>query len=481
MTTSVACKTLHVAPPVGQFIPDPVSIIVGQNGCDQGPANSSEFNLMEMTEVEYTHLQHIIQSHMDAPAAGQDESVQIHLCKKRKFSQLCYTECSLCNHPESESDRTTSSPQSAPAACQPDASSTLSTDEQDTFSDSNRLGSEEVQEIKLVLSNSNDGEKTPTTCVEVPNSVLAKVKYAQDRSADPSDRRAGHPLQLRPNPPARVCLEKRFSCSPSNKSRQQDTQAAVLNTFLSMLHHSTDTQGVALLSQSTENCPKAERMAAVECAFPYGGSFLNSHVQDLGSLLEDSKHPELIPPKHFTFSYRPDKTADLLLKTPYVIHAEAEEQGSKNLENEAGGKSAPPVKRTRTHGPRALQEQAPNILHGPESWKQGCMGPGCKRGRRTRPPLEITQRKERHNSKERDRRRRIRLCCDELNLLVPFCNPETDKATTLQWTTAFLKYIKEVYGDSLKQEFESTFCGKTGVRLKPSSAAVVKDITESRV
>uniref|UniRef100_G1TN85 BHLH domain-containing protein n=1 Tax=Oryctolagus cuniculus TaxID=9986 RepID=G1TN85_RABIT len=65
-----------------------------------------------------------------------------------------------------------------------------------------------------------------------------------------------------------------------------------------------------------------------------------------------------------------------------------------------------------------------------------------------------------------DCRRRIRICCDELNLLVPFCNAETDKATTLQWTTAFLKYIQERHGDALKKEFESVFCGKTGRRLK---------------
>ncbi|MBZ3891621.1 Transcription factor-like 5 protein [Sciurus carolinensis] len=65
-----------------------------------------------------------------------------------------------------------------------------------------------------------------------------------------------------------------------------------------------------------------------------------------------------------------------------------------------------------------------------------------------------------------DRRRGIRICCDELHLLVPFCNAETGKATNLQWTTAFLKYIQERYGDSLKKEFESVFCRKTGRRLK---------------
>lgn len=67
---------------------------------------------------------------------------------------------------------------------------------------------------------------------------------------------------------------------------------------------------------------------------------------------------------------------------------------------------------------------------------------------------------------ERDRRRGIRICCDELHLLVPFCSAEMGKVTTLQWTTAFLKYIRERHGDSLKKEFESVFCGKTGRRLK---------------
>ncbi|XP_065610581.1 transcription factor-like 5 protein [Cyrtonyx montezumae] len=86
----------------------------------------------------------------------------------------------------------------------------------------------------------------------------------------------------------------------------------------------------------------------------------------------------------------------------------------------------------------------------------------------------VTQRRERHNRLERERRRRIRISCDELNFLVPFCTADTDKATTLQWTAAFLKYIKEKHGDSLKQEFETVFCGKTGRRLKaPRSESFV--------
>ncbi|XP_036447688.1 transcription factor-like 5 protein [Colossoma macropomum] len=478
MTTSVAHKTLHVAPAVGQFLSDPVSVVVSQNGCDQGPTVSSEFNLTEMTEVEYSHLQHILHAHMEAQTVGQEELVEISPCRK-----VIYTECSLTSHPKSESNSTACSPSSTPAVCQPVASSTLYTDEPYTFSNSNHLETEDVQEIKMILCSDQgsivtEGEKTPTCCVEVPNSVLAKVKYAKDRSVDSSDRRAV-PQHLRPNPPARVCLEKRFNCSPGDKNRQQESQAAVLNTFLSMLHHSTDAQGIALVSQS-ENWPKTDKMAAVECTFP--GTFLNTHVQGLSHLLEGSKHPEVILPKNFTFSYRPDKTTEVLLRAPYIIHAdEAEEQRGIKLERRSEEKSDPPAKRSRKCVPRALQVQAPNIIHGPGNWKEGCVVPGCQHSKRAGPPLEIKQQRERHNSKERDRRRRIRLCCDELNLLVPFCTAETDKATTLQWTTAFLKYIRELHGDSLKQDFQNTFCGKTGVRLKPSSATAVRDVAESKI
>ncbi|XP_073437025.1 transcription factor-like 5 protein [Dendrobates tinctorius] len=88
--------------------------------------------------------------------------------------------------------------------------------------------------------------------------------------------------------------------------------------------------------------------------------------------------------------------------------------------------------------------------------------------------IGLSLRRERHNRMERDRRRRIRVCCDELNNLVPFCTVETDKATTLQWTTAFLKHIQERHGDTLKKEFEAVFSGETGMRLKVSRSEGAK-------
>lgn len=75
----------------------------------------------------------------------------------------------------------------------------------------------------------------------------------------------------------------------------------------------------------------------------------------------------------------------------------------------------------------------------------------------------------------REFRRRIRLCCDELNLLVPFCYADTDKATTLQWTTAFLKYIQEIHGDRLKQVLSimSLFSFQTSVNVTGSYDAFI--------
>lgn len=76
-------------------------------------------------------------------------------------------------------------------------------------------------------------------------------------------------------------------------------------------------------------------------------------------------------------------------------------QNSLVIKDEAVQKA---VKRARTRGARTLQAQDPNIMQGSGKWKPVCLMPGRKPGQRPRPPLEINQRKERHNLKERDRR-----------------------------------------------------------------------------
>lgn len=231
MTSSVACKALHVSPS-GQYTSDPVSVIVSQNGCvsnEQGQVLSSEYSLLEMTEVEYTHLQHIIQSHIEAQAAEQEASGEM------RTNSAIYSEGRASSHHHSETEYTAHSPASIPGVCQANSQSS-SSDVRYTIAGIAQEGGMDIQEIKMVLvsdsaDDANTGERTPTSCGEVPGSVLAKVRCAMEASRDrveTCDHRGSSVLESRPNPPARVRLEKRFNCSPCDVSRQQDS--AALNT-----------------------------------------------------------------------------------------------------------------------------------------------------------------------------------------------------------------------------------------------------------
>lgn len=211
MSTSVACKTPYVMPPSGQYISEPVN---AQKVCDKGQVISSEFNLMEMTEVEY--LQHLFQSHIEA----QDGAEEVRL------NPASSTDCQSENR-----QKVCPSPNTSPA-CQPDvsSSSSLPTD----VSVPSNQESEDSQNVKVLLysdpsSISNLGESTPTINGEVPGSVLAKVRRYIEAVRERNDHRRAL-LGSRPNPPARVCLEKRFNCDSCDMTKKQDSQAAALNT-----------------------------------------------------------------------------------------------------------------------------------------------------------------------------------------------------------------------------------------------------------
>ncbi|XP_051516407.1 uncharacterized protein LOC127419217 [Myxocyprinus asiaticus] len=393
MSSSMACKTA-----ADLCVSEPVSVIVSQ---------SSELNLIEMTEVEY--IQQIIQSHIE--------------------TQVSETDSSGLPHPEGNLSENSSL---TPSTCQSDVPS----DGQCIIPQFSNPGSVDVHEIKMLLVDEVSSvfgcERTPAGGAEVPGSVLEKVQCVIDQKADLFHQRGARPLEGRPSPPARVRLEKRF---------------------MSMLCHSTETP--VCTHAQTEKWSISDKM---------GG-----------------QQSEVVIPKELTFSFRADKGADSVTRAPCVIYTDTTDlQTTTTMKNDVVGKAVLPVKRARTRALRSC-----NVTEGSENWKPRAGMSGAKRGRRMRPPQEQTQRREIHNRKERDRRRRIRLCCDELNLLVPFCYADTDKATTLQWTTAFLKYIREIHGDSLKQDFQGTFCGKTGLRLKPSCVSVVhhpelsKDATQS--
>ncbi|KAJ8411950.1 hypothetical protein AAFF_G00142170 [Aldrovandia affinis] len=338
-------------------------------------------SLVEMTDMEYMHLQPTIYSQMEAQS---EENVPGDAASSPPAIHTVYTSADPAKTP---------SPTVGQSNTPPPESQYLSTssDQQSNF-----------QEIKGILMCDPDHlpDRTPTTYGESPEPVLARA------------------AEMRPNPP--VHLESRFTCSPRQQESRHD-QPTPLNSVLSKLHHPAEILAAAIQSQSSRclklGGAKSTVSRPVEFPYPalYGSNMRNSMVglsqsQGIGSIshmLEAAKDQDLIIPRNFSFSYQ---------------HDAGPAKSALCYENE--------------------QAVEPKIS------------------------IKTEQRRERHNAIKRDRRQRIRICCDELNKLVPFCQRDTDTASTLQWTTAFLKYIKEIFGDSLKIEFMNTFCGKTGKRIK---------------
>lgn len=145
-------------------------------GHDQAHMLGTDVGLMEMSEFEYTHLQHLIQAHMDAQAPDEPDA--------RTFPAT---------------DATVISPFMTTQAID------LSTS---------------TEEHCLVIPE----EKTPLSYGDVPGFVLARIKGEDHPSSNSS------PLaEKRTRSAARVCLEKRFNTMPANTQRPQEAHSAVLN------------------------------------------------------------------------------------------------------------------------------------------------------------------------------------------------------------------------------------------------------------
>ncbi|XP_056154767.1 transcription factor-like 5 protein [Lampris incognitus] len=451
---SAVLQTIHDGPPK-EYSCDSTRVIASPSGCvtqDQGHNLGAEVSLMEMTELEYTRLQHISQTHMDAQAADSYESDAKFHPTLFGFGSL-YTQpaTSICDDAESVVIS------SSPIIQVIDLST--SNDEQAATSNASQQETVDIQELKRILvgNEGTAGEKTPTICGEVPTSVLARVKSEAIVSHAEVPASGSASSLTRSHPSARVCLEKRFNCMPCNIPKEQDTQSTVLSNFLTMLQQSTEAQEAAIPPQM-QKLMRLDRTDPVELSNPFGGGMFNPITAMCGQLkalghiphaVEPNEHQRLIIPRNFSFSCHNPESFATKAQCISCTDPVGEQQRVK-------GENVPPLKHVRAQGSQNFLES------------KGTVGEaGITTRKKAGHPMENSQRRERHNNKERDRRRRIRQCCDELNMLVPFCNKDTDKATTLQWTTAFVKYVKEDYGDSIKREFESTFCVRTGLRLKP--------------
>ncbi|XP_029773857.1 transcription factor-like 5 protein [Suricata suricatta] len=298
----------------------------------------------------------------------------------------------------------------------------------------------------------------------------------------------------------RVRLEDRFNSIPAEPpsvprgAEPPEPGVALNNSLVTLIRHPSELMNVPLHQQQNKcttlvkNKTAAAAATALQFAYPVftanacsAGSSL-SQTQSSGnacSVLGAAKHQEIGLPRAFSFCYQQEieSTKQTLGSRNKAVPEQVWiKVGEEALCKQAINKrNRSRIRQLDTNVERRALGEIQNVGEGPTA-AQGAWPPveasqaDLGEQGRSGPQGGRSQRRERHNRMERDRRRRIRICCDELNLLVPFCNAETDKATTLQWTTAFLKYMQERHGDSLKKEFEAVFCGKTGRRLKLTRA-----------
>ncbi|XP_061590828.1 transcription factor-like 5 protein [Cololabis saira] len=212
-----------------------------------------------------------------------------------------------------------------------------------------------------------------------------------------------------------------------------------------------------------EMCAKPDGANSVEISSNYpvvGGVFdPNMCGQVIPDVVEPNKHHALIIPS-FAFNFHPESLITKTINSNCINPRE--EQTLVNTQRYVATPAAYKINCSNLSSQSTKAAKAAPESVG-ESQRSSC--------KRARPGMPLSLRRERHNSKERDRRKMMRLCCDELNTMVPFCNSNTDKVTTLQLTTAFLRYINKTCGDTFKEEFQKNFTHDKSMFLVASSSS----------
>ncbi|NXJ02141.1 TCFL5 protein, partial [Psophia crepitans] len=482
----------------------PAPVAVGPGGSSDvsfGEQNLSftttDVGLVEMMEIEYTQLQHVLYSHTEAQASeGEAEARLSSFSSPGNSADPSLQQTSLNTSQEGCSSNSTGNQLVYPVICQ----SGLPSDS-NLLSSNPHLGYADFQELRMMLlSESNlplsQTDKTPnSSSVEVPGHSLVKVKRGENFVEANKENILVENSALAPEPRSksavRVRLEDRFNSIQTENPRCQEPQESgvTLNNLVTLIGQPSELIGVPLHQQENKcatlgKSKTAPATPSLQFTYPLftmntcsAGSANPSQAQTSGTsctILEAATNQDLGIPKTFSLCYQEIESAR---QTVGAMNKALPEEvwikvGEDTLCKQAINRSCSRINPLDTNIDRKPLSEIQNMrdesrstasAQGPWQAAQSSSSVQVQSGTQD----GITQRRERHNRMERDRRqRRIRICCDELNLLVPFCTVDTDKATTLQWTTAFLKYIQERHGDSLKQEFETVFCGKTGRRLK---------------
>ncbi|XP_049725413.1 transcription factor-like 5 protein isoform X2 [Elephas maximus indicus] len=436
---------------------------------------TTDLSLVEMTEIEYTQLQHILYSHMEAQAA--DGELETRLNSAFFAAPAGGAGLAAAAAAGGAGLAAAAGPPVYPVLCPP----ALAADGGFAAS-SPCLGHIDFQELRMMLLSeaslpvavAGAAEKTPGGGA---GEAAARPKAADGATKENAAAAGEGAPEARAKSAVRVRLEDRFNSMPSEPPRgpEPPETGVALNNLVTLIRHPSELMNVPLHQQQNKcttlvKNKTAAATTALQFTYPLfttnacsatGNSNL-SQTQSPGnscSILEAAKHQDIGLPRAFSFCYQQEieSTKQTLGSRNKALPEQVWIKVGEALCKQAINKrNRSRIRQLDTNVERRALGEIQNVGEGSTAaqgaWQsaessQSNLGEQTQSG----PQGGRSQRRERHNRMERDRRRRIRICCDELNLLVPFCNAETDKATTLQWTTAFLKYIQERHGDSLKK------------------------------
>ncbi|XP_055964114.1 transcription factor-like 5 protein [Sorex fumeus] len=496
------------APPAGGPAgPEGADAALGEAGLS---FTTTDLSLVEMTEVEYTQLQHILYSHMEAADGELEARLNSAFLAAAAPGAAAAAAAAAGGGGGGGFAGAGGAAAAAAAAAAGGAAPVYPVLCPPALADGGFAGANpclghiDFQELRMMLLSEAAApppEKTPAE----PGAPRPKPD-AKEHAAGAAAGEAGAAAEARAKPAVRVRLEDRFNSIPAAAAAAPapppaprapepppEPGVATLNNLVTLIRHPSELVNVPLhappgkCTALVKNKTTTAAAAATALQFTYplftanacgaaGGGGVAPSQSSGGScsVLEAAKHQDLGLPRAFSFCYQQEiESTKQTLGTrnkalPEQVWIKVGEALCKQAINK---RNRSRIRQLDASVERRALGEIQNVGEG-TSGAQGAWPSAessqCALGEQSQsgPQGGRSQRRERHNRMERDRRRRIRICCDELNLLVPFCNAETDKATTLQWTTAFLKYIQERHGDALKKEFESVFCGKTGRRLK---------------
>ncbi|XP_045689458.1 LOW QUALITY PROTEIN: transcription factor-like 5 protein [Phyllostomus hastatus] len=458
---------------------------------------TTDLSLVEMTEVEYTQLQHILYSHMEAAAEGELET-RLNSAFLAAGGAAAAAGGGAAAAAGGRAAAAGGAAPVYPLLCPPALAD-------GGFAGANPcLGHIDFQELRMMLLSEAGAPPAPaaaaaaaaekTPGADGPGAARPK---APDATGKENATAAEGAPEARAKSAVRVRLEDRFNSIPAEpppapRGAEPPEPGVALNNLVTLIRHPSELVNVPLHQQQNKCTTLVKNKTAgaattLQLTYPLftanacssGAGAGLSQTQGSGnscSILEAAKHQDVGLPRAFSFCYQQEiestkqtlggRNKALPEQVWIKVGEEALCKQAINKRNRSRIRQLDASVERRALG--EIQNVGEGVPAAPGPWQPASSEPSQPHPGEQAPsaPGGRSQRRERHNRMERDRRRRIRICCDELNLLVPFCNAETDKATTLQWTTAFLKYIQERHGDSLKKEFESVFCGKTGRRLK---------------